>query len=302
MKFFVTGASGYIGGSVAARLVAVGHQVVGLTRSKEKAAKLRGLDVEPIVGELDDAEMLTRAARAADAVINAASADHPESLDTLLAAVARTGKLLIHTSGSSIVADDACGEASDRRYGEDDHFEPVPFRRPRVEMNRRVRQAAIDDGVRGVVICPPMIYGAGLGIEPDSDQIPKLTALSRRTGAGLYLGRGLNRYSNVHIEDLVDLYSLVIERAPGGSFFFAENGEMSFKEIAERIAITIGCPGKTQSLDVDDVTRTYGEPARYGLASNSRIAAVAARRLGWSPKGMSLSAWFEGQPVVASKE
>jgi nucleoside-diphosphate-sugar epimerase len=276
--------------------------VVGLTRSEEKAAKLSELDVEPVVGDLDDAETLGREARAADAVINAASADHPGAVDTLLAAVGRTGKLLIHTSGSAIVADDAGGEASDQVYSEDEYFEPVPFRRQRVDINRRVRQAAIEGGVRGIVICPPMIYGAGMGIEPDSDQIPKLTALSRRAGAGLYLGRGLNRYSNVHIEDLVDLYSLVIDRAPGGSFFFAENGEMSFKEIAERIAISIGCPGKTHSLDVDEVTRAYGEPARYGLASNSRISAVAARRLGWSPKGLSLSAWFESQPVVASKQ
>ncbi len=298
MKFFVTGASGYIGGSVATKLVANGHHVVGLTRTEEKAQLLREHGIEPVVGHLDEVETLTRAAQEADAVINAASADHPGAVDTLLAAVSRTGKLLIHTSGSAIVADDACGEASDRVFSEDDYCEPVPFRRQRVEMNRRVRQAAIEDGVRGIVICPPTIYGTGLGIEPNSDQIPKLTALSRSAGAGLYLGRGLNRYSNVHIDDLVDLYLLVIERAPGGSFFFAENGEMSFKEIADRIAVSIGHAGKTHSLNVEEVTQNYGQPARYGLASNSRISAVAARRLGWSPKGMSLSAWFENLKVA----
>ena len=37
MMVFVTGASGYIGGSIAARLVAAGHRVTGLTRSPEKA-------------------------------------------------------------------------------------------------------------------------------------------------------------------------------------------------------------------------------------------------------------------------
>ncbi|WP_264857456.1 NAD-dependent epimerase/dehydratase family protein, partial [Burkholderia cenocepacia] len=32
IRIFVTGATGYIGGSVAARLVAAGHVVTGLTR------------------------------------------------------------------------------------------------------------------------------------------------------------------------------------------------------------------------------------------------------------------------------
>src|SRR4051794_20399041 len=101
MKFFVTGASGYIGGSVATRLVASGHAVVGLTRTPQKAEKLQAQGIEPLVAELDDAEALTQAARAADAVINAASADHPGAVATLLQALSRSGKLFIHTSGSA---------------------------------------------------------------------------------------------------------------------------------------------------------------------------------------------------------
>ena len=49
-------------------------------------------------------------------------------------------------------------------------------------------------------------------------------------------GKGLNRYSNVHIDDLVELCLLALEKAPGGSFFFAENGHASFKEIAGMVS------------------------------------------------------------------
>src|SRR5262249_49382013 len=192
--------------------------------------------------------------------------------ETLVSALERSGKLLIHTSGSSIVADDACGEyASPVVFTEDTYFEPVPFRRPRVAINRYVRQAGIDKGIRTVVICPPMIYGTGRGLQPDSDQIPKLTALSGQIGAGVYFGKGLNRYSNVHVDDLADLYMLAIDKAPAASFFFAENGDVSFKEIAELISRSLGFGGRTQSLSVDDLTRQYGEAARYGVASNSRV-------------------------------
>ena len=48
-----------------------------------------------------------------------------------------------------------------------------------------------------------MIYGMGRGLQPNSDQLPKLAALSKQLGAGVYFGKGLNRYLNVHIDDLV---------------------------------------------------------------------------------------------------
>jgi nucleoside-diphosphate-sugar epimerase len=293
MKVFVTGATGYIGGSVAERLVALGHQVSGLVRSAEKAPLLKERGIEPVTGALDDEQVLARAANAADAVIHAASADHPGSVVTLVSALERTGKTLICTTGSGVVADSADGEyAGTVVYSDDAYFEPVAFRRPRLAMIRFIRQAAIDKGIRSIVICPPTIYGTGRGLQPDSDQIPKLMVLSKQVGAGVYFGKGLNRYSNVHIDDLVELYVLALDKAPGGSFFFAENGDASFKEIAELISRALGL-GKTVSLSIEDVMRQYGEAGRYGVGSNSLVKAVNARRLGWSPQGPSLSAYFE---------
>lgn len=296
MKVFVTGATGYIGGSVAERLIAAGYQVMGLVRSKEKAPLLKERGIEPTLGTLEDSEMLTRVAHEADAIIHAASADHPESVLTLIAALERSGKTLIYTTGSGIVADSAAGEyGGSVRFTEDTYFEPVPFRRPRVAINHLVREASIDKGIRSVVICPSMIYGKGLGLQQNSDQLPKIMALSKQVGAGVYFGKGLNRYSNVHIDDLVDLYLLALEKAPGGSFFFAENGDASFKEIAEMVSHSLGFGGKTLSLSVDDVARQYGDAGRYGVTSNSLVSAVNARRLGWSPKAPSLHEYFESQ-------
>jgi nucleoside-diphosphate-sugar epimerase len=294
LKVFVTGASGYIGGSVAEKLRNSDHQVLGLVRSEGKARLLMERGIEPVLGTLDDSAILTDAARQADAVINAANADHPGVVETLVSALERSGKLLIHTSGSSIVADDACGEyVSPIVFTEDTYFEPLPNRQPRVDINRYVRHAGIDKGIRAMVICPAMIYGTGNGLQPDSDQIPKITALSKQLGAGVYFGKGHNRYSNVDINDLVDLYMLAIDKAPAGSFFFAENGDASFKEIAEMISRSLGFGGKTLSLSVDDLTRQFGEAARYGIASNSRVSAANARRLGWSPTAPSLRETLE---------
>jgi nucleoside-diphosphate-sugar epimerase len=293
MKIFVTGATGYIGGSVAERLIASGHQVVGLVRSAESIPQLEAHGIESVLGNLDDPEIITKTAHEADAVIHAASADHAGAVVTLIAALERSGKTLICTTGSGIAADSAAGEyATSAVLTEDSYFEPVPFRRPRVAMNRLVREAAIDKGIRSIVICPSMIYGKGRGLQSDSDQLPKLIALSKQVGAGVFFGKGLNRYSNVHIDDLVDLYLLALEKAPGGSFFFAENGDASFKEIAEMISRSFGL-GKTVSLSVEDLVQQHGDAARYGITSNSLVSAVNARRLGWSPKAPSLAEYFD---------
>ncbi len=291
---FITGASGYIGGSIAERLIAEGYRVSGLVRTDEKADLLKERGIIPVKGTLDNVDVLSQAAQAADAVIHTANADHPGSTFTLVAALERSGKLLITTSGSAIAADHANGEyAGTTLLTEDDYFEPVPYLRPRVDMNRYVRQAAIEKGIRTVVICPAMIYGTGRGLQPNSDHIPRLIEASKQAGAGVYFGKGLNRYSNVHIDDVVDLYLLAMEKAPGGSFFFAENGHNSFKEIAEMISQYLGYEGKTFSMNVEDIISQYGKFTGFGVASNSLISAVNARRLGWSPKQTSLAGYFK---------
>src|SRR5262249_28748684 len=94
-----------------------------------------------------------------------------------------------------------------------------------------------------------------------------------------------------------DLYLLVIEKAPGGSFFFAENGNNSFKEVAEMMSAVLGFGGRPVSLPVEDVILQHGEAGRLGVASNSLVSAANARRLGWSPKAPALAEYLESLRV-----
>jgi uncharacterized protein YbjT (DUF2867 family) len=48
MKVFVTGATGYIGGSVSTKLLENGHEVIGLARSAEAAVALKKRGIEPL--------------------------------------------------------------------------------------------------------------------------------------------------------------------------------------------------------------------------------------------------------------
>ena len=78
------------------------------------------------MGNLDDLDVLTKAAQEADAVVNAANAEDRASAETLVAALAGSRKTLIQTSGSSIVADLSEGKGGGTVYDEDSQFNPCP--------------------------------------------------------------------------------------------------------------------------------------------------------------------------------
>jgi nucleoside-diphosphate-sugar epimerase len=289
MKIFCTGASGYIGGSVAAHLAAAGHRVTGLVRSADKADAVSAFGIEPVMGTLDDAQTLARAARAADVVVNAASADHKGAVTALLDALAGSGKAFIHTSGSSIVGTRSRGERSDDIFDEDTPITPSPARVARVELNHFIL-GAHDRGCRPVIVCPSLIYGIGHGAGRDSVQVPLLIKLARKRGNAAHAGLGENIWSNVHIDDLVPLYALAIDRAPAGSFYFAENGENSMRETCEAINRMLGYAGAPSSMTMQEAAGEWGEgTAEDTMASNSRVRARRARReLGWLPQARGL--------------
>ena len=289
MKILITGAAGYIGGSVAVTLIKAGHKVAGLVRNEGRARDVESFGIEPVIGDLADAAVLERAARDADAVINAANSDNREVVDVFLGALRGSGKTFIQSSGTSIVADLADGQHPGKIYDENTPVDPLPLRAVRVALNDAVL-AASGAGLRTMVICPPLIYGVGLGASADSIQVPWMIDLAKKHGVGRHIGAGANIWSNVHISDLVNLYLRALENGPAGAFYYAENGENSMRALAEAISRMLGYGGRTEKMSVDDAIAEWGEGgARYTMGSNSRVRAVRAREeLGWSPSATSL--------------
>lgn len=292
MRILLTGANGFIGGAVAVALIAAGHSVRGLVRSKEKAGLVAAHGVEAVIGSLDDAALLQAQARAADAVVNTASSDHRGAVEALIAAMAGTGKPFIHSSGTSIVADLAMGEPSERLFDERTPIEPLPERAGRVAIDRLVLAAP---GIRSIVLCNAMIYGHALGPPAQSVQIPALVRQARASGVARYIGRGLNRWSNVHIADVAALYVLALAKAPAGAFYYVESGEEALGNIAGAVASRLGL-GAAQSWSAEDAIAAWGRNlAVLSLGSNSRVRGKAARELGWSPTRRSVTDWIANE-------
>jgi nucleoside-diphosphate-sugar epimerase len=289
MRIFCTGTSGYIGGSVAVALAAAGHEVSGLVRSEASAELVRALGITPVHGTLDDGDVLRAAAVRADAVINSANADHEPSAQAMLRALEGTGKTYIHTSGSSIVGTQSAGERVDAIFDETTPINPSSGRAARVALNAHILSYATK-GVRSIILCPSLIYGISQGPDKHSMQVPLLIALAKKAGVAKHYGSGENIWSNVHIDDLVDLYVLALASAPAGAFYFAENGENSMRQVCEAINRQLSIKAGTVPMSLDEASREWGEgTARNTMGSNSRVRAVRARaELGWRPRRPSL--------------
>src|ERR1051325_6423131 len=116
MRVAITGASGLLGGNLAAELVGAGHQVVATRRTGTKIAHLEDLPIEWRDGDLADRDSLARAFAGTEAVFHCAAAVSverevtPAMRDTnvggtervIEACIAAGVKRLVHTS--SVVA------------------------------------------------------------------------------------------------------------------------------------------------------------------------------------------------------
>lgn len=287
MKVFVTGATGYIGGSVATRLLDAGHTVIGLARSADAADTLTKRGIEPYAGDLNAHTPIVEAAKRVDAVINAANSDNPFVVHALLTGLKGSGKAMIQTSGSSVVGTYDNGEAREDTFDEDTPFTPQPEKATRVAIDHQVLAAA-KDNVRSIVIRPTLIYGRGIGVSATSIQLPKLIDVARKAGVPRHVGRGQNIWGHVHIADVVDLYLLALDRAPAGSLFYAENGEASFKAVAQSIGRMLGLGDKTSDWPIGEAVEGLGPGAYLSFGSNSRVRGKKSRALGWQPKGRAL--------------
>ena len=101
-----------------------------------------------------------------------------------------------------------------------------------------------------------MPRGAGTLCSSGSVQIPKLIEEAQK-GVARHIGRGLNVWSNVHIDDVSDLFLLALEHSAPGSLYYAENGESSMKAAVESISRMLGQGGKHGALIAAGASRQH---------------------------------------------
>lgn len=292
MRVFVTGATGWVGSAVVKELRASGHEVLGLARSGDKAGALAATGAEVLRGTLDDLDILTRGARAADAVIHTAfnhdfskfvenCAQDERAITAMGAALEGTNKQILVTSGMARLA-----EGQGRLATEADMPPPVSSAYPRA--SEAAARALAKRGVRaGAVRLPPSVHGKG-----DRGFVPHLIALAREKGISAYVGEGRNVWASVHRFDAAPVYRLALESGVVDDTFHAVADEaVPFREIAETIGSELGVP--VRSLTPEEAAAHFGWFALFVGLDMAASSQQTREWLGWRPVHSSLLADLE---------
>lgn len=281
MKVMIFGATGFVGRHLVANLVEHGHEVSGFSRNAANDEVIRGLGIAPVRGDLNATETIADMIAEQDAVIFCAQLmldDEKRVTEAIVAAMEGSGRTFIFTSGTSLMSIPTGGLWDERSFAEDEPFEPKRQIAPRL-INEAIARDSAAKGVRGMVVRPSLIWGNG-----GSQIIADFYHSARATGAVCHIGRGLNVYSNIHVEELAEIYRLMLEKGQAGALYFAVSGEVAYGVMAKTIANHLGVP--TRSVTVDEACEIWDKGlGKIVLQSNSRQRCPRTREhLGWAPR------------------
>ncbi|KII89892.1 hypothetical protein PLICRDRAFT_40076 [Plicaturopsis crispa FD-325 SS-3] len=314
INIFFTGATGYIGGAILTRLLAhpkaPQFKINALIRKKEKADLIASkyAAVTPVIGSQQDLQILEDEAAKADIIIDVADCDDLPSAEAILRGSKRrhaeTGKVPVFIHTVSVLADQAAGQYPGTDiYNDADaaQIATLPITQIHRPVDLAIEAADTAGYVKTYIILPSTIYGLATGPlvdigfqNPHSIQIPSLIKASIARGQGGVVGKGANLWPNVHIDDVADLYIVLLDSVLSGTdaaahghegYYFGENGEHKLYDVSAAVAKALFELGKGKSTEPttfseDELQKYFGSPY---LGSNSRARANRSKALGWKP-------------------
>jgi nucleoside-diphosphate-sugar epimerase len=269
MNVLLTGSTGYIGSAVLRALLARGHDVLAAVRSERSAEAARVAGAEPVLVDLTDVPRVAALLRSVDGAIHLAASDEDAArlddsvIDAVVESFGGTPKPYVHTSGVWL-----WGAGAD--LTEDAPFAPPALVRWRLGTEARL----LASDVRTSVVAPGLVYGRGGGIPAG------VVADGKRDddGALLLVGDGEQHWTTVHVDDLADLYVLVLESAQPGGYYLGVNGHNpTAREIAEAVSARVAPEPAEASR------QRLGTAFADALLLDQQASGVKARALGWRP-------------------
>jgi nucleoside-diphosphate-sugar epimerase len=276
MRVFVTGATGFIGTALVRELIDTGHQVLGLARSDAGAKSLTAAGAQVHRGDLEDLEVLRKAAAASDGVVHlgfihdfskfeANCAIDKRAIEALGDALAGSDRPLVVTSGVALLA-------PGRTATEDDTPSP---NFPR--FSEPAALALVPQGVRASVVRLPQVHDTR-----KQGLVTYAIAIAREKGVSAFIGDGRNRWPAVHLVDAAHLYRLALEKGTAGARYhaIAEEG-VPLRDIAEAIGRGLKIPVVSKSPD--QAAEHFGWLGMFAGLDSSASSVLTQQRLGWRP-------------------
>lgn len=312
MKVLVAGATGAIGRQLVPKLVAGGHEVVGMTRSEAKAGEVRALGARPVVADALDPEQVAAAVAASEpeAIVHqltALSGDldlrnldrtfattnrlRTEGTDHLLSAARAAGvRRFLAQSFAGWPYARIGGPVKDEEAPLDD--DPPPAVRETIAAIRHLERAVTEaDWTDGIVLRYGGFYGPGTSLAPGGEQVE---AIRKRRFPVVGGGTGVSSF--IHVEDAAEATVAALERGRPGFYNVVDDEPAPVSEWLPEVARGIGAKAPRR------VPRWLGR-LLAGEAATVMMTEVrgasnekAKRELDWVPGHPS---WRQGIPEAA---
>jgi len=227
MKYFVTGATGFVGGHVARQLIAAGHDVVAVVRTPAKAGDLANLGVVLHQGDVTDKDSMRAPMQGVDGVFHIAGwykigvKDKTPGEKINIEGTRNVLELMkeqdiprgVYTS-TLAVNSDTHGKLVDESY----HYTGPhlsEYDRTKWVAHYEVAEPMIAAGLPLTVVMPGLIYGPG---DTSSARTTFLQYLQRK----LPFIPTVTAYSWAHVDDIARGHILAMEQGkPGESYIIA---------------------------------------------------------------------------------
>jgi len=224
MKFFITGATGFIGGKLARRLVSEGHQLNALVRDPEKASDLKSLGINLFKGDITDYKSLIEPMHGVDGVYHVAAwykvgvknksqayNINVNGTRNVLQAMKELGILKGVYTSTLAINSDTHGKAVDESFKfTGKHLSE--YDRTKWQAHYEIALPMMKNGLPLVVVMPGLVYGPGdtsAGGETFKQYLQgKLPIIPSKTA-----------YNWAHVEDIVSGHILAMEKGRNGEAY-----------------------------------------------------------------------------------
>lgn len=315
VHYFVTGATGFVGGYVTSQLLAAGHEVTALVSTRDDARDIAEYGVRPHIGAVTDKEGMRRGIRGADGVFHTEGHRIAYSDRKLMRAVNVAGtknvfELVRELSIPKCVFTSTLNALSDTRgavVDEEYRFTGkhlTDYDRVRAEVHFGVALAMMSQGVPIVCLMPGMVYGprdtSAMADLITRAMLGRVIAVSARTA-----------YSWAHVMDVAHAHVLAMEFGRPGETYIVGGPAHTVRDaliLAGRSAGKKRGPvpipawlARSAAAVMRPLARVV--PGWRGLVDRVRVAAgvtylgndaKARRELGFDPRPLA-----EGMPDAA---
>ena len=303
MKIFIAGATGAIGNPLVSRLVAEGHQVFGMTRSKERSHHLLKLGATPIIADALDASSVVEGIKKSkpEVIVEMLTSLPKEYTPQAMRAASALDKKIRSEGGASL--QNAALLTGVRRYmiqssafwyepGAHLADETTPFAfnaSPAIAMGtqeyahneQRVLQ---EKNLEGVVLRLGFLYGPLTWYALDGSMANRV-----RKREYPVIGNGKGVWNFVHVEDVAQAIALALNCTPG-IYNINDDTPVKVSSWLPAYARWLGAPSPLTRSVEEELALNGPDSVYYATLLRGATNAKAKRELGFIPRPLE---WME---------